>query len=180
MNRPRSPRPNRVDDVNTAICWGANMSDRRFEGDAIEHSLGLTDAPLLTARAERAIEQKGRLTPSQLVRATELLVEKCFRDILLGDIAREVGLSRQYFTKSFKATLGVTPHRWLQLYRLQKAKDLLQHSSHPIADIAIECGFADQSHLTRVFVMLTGSTPAAWRREYRSGFASETCDSVRF
>ena len=73
----------------------------------------------------------------------------------------ECGLSRKYFTNLFKATIGVTPHRWLQQYRIQKAKDLLRTSSHPIADIAIECGFADQSHLMRVFAALTGGSPAA-------------------
>jgi AraC family transcriptional regulator len=144
------------------------MNGRRFFGDAVAYGLDLIDAPLLTAPTQHALEPKGGLSPSKLSRAKELLVEKSNRDILLADIARECGLSRQYFTKSFKATLGVTPHRWLQQYRIKKAKDLLQNTSHPIADIAIECGFADQSHFTRVFVTLTGGTPAAWRREYRS------------
>jgi AraC family transcriptional regulator len=144
------------------------MNERRLSGDPIADSLDLIDAHLLTAPTQHSLEQKGGLSLSKLSRAKTLLVEKSSRDIPLADIARECGLSRQYFTKSFKATLGVTPHRWLQQYRLKKAKHLLQTTSHPIADIAIECGFADQSHFTHVFVALTGGTPAAWRREYRS------------
>jgi len=144
------------------------MNERRFSGDVIADSLDVIDAPLLTAPTQHPIEQKGGLSPSKLSRAKKLLVEKSSRDIPLADIARECGLSRQYFTKSFKATLGVTPHRWLQRYRIKKAKNLLQSTSYAIAEIAIECGFADQSHFTRVFVALTGGTPAAWRREYRS------------
>jgi AraC-like DNA-binding protein len=128
----------------------------------------LIDAHLLSAPTRHALEQKGALSPSKLSRAKKLLVEKSSRGIPLADIARECGLSRQYFTKSFKATVGVTPHRWLQQYRIKKAQDLLQNTSHRIADIAIECGFADQSHFTRVFVILTGGAPAAWRRKYRS------------
>jgi transcriptional regulator GlxA family with amidase domain len=147
---------------------GANMNERRFSGDAIADSLDLIDAPLLTAPTQHALEQKGGLSPSKLSRAKELLVETSSRDGRLAEIARKCGLSRQYFTKSFKAAVGVTPHRWLQQYRIKKAQDLLQNTSHRIADIAIECGFADQPHFTRVFVALTGATPAAWRREYRS------------
>jgi AraC-like DNA-binding protein len=175
----QSYRPNDVDNAtrlnveatfgaNEAKNHGANMNEHRFSGDVIVDSLDLVDAHLLTALTHHALEQKGVLSPSKLSRAKELLVEKSTRCVHLADIARECGLSRQYFTKSFKATVGVTPHRWLQQYRIKKAQDLLQNTSHRIADIAIECGFADQAHFTRVFVTLTGGTPAAWRREYRS------------
>jgi len=147
---------------------GANMNGRRFFGDVAAYSLELINAPLLTAPPQYALEQKGGLSRSTLSRAKQLLMEKSSRNVHLADIAKECGLSRQYFTKSFKATVGVTPHRWLQQYRIKKAQDLLQNKSHRIADIAIECGFADQAHFTHVFVALTGCTPAAWRREYRS------------
>jgi AraC family transcriptional regulator len=144
------------------------MNERRFSVDAITDNLDLIDAPLLASPTQHAPEQKGGLSPSKLSRAKELLMETSSRDVRLADIAKECGLSRQYFTKSFKATVGVTPHRWLQRYRIKKAQDLLQNTSHRIADIAIDCGFADQAHFTRVFVTLMGATPAAWRREYRS------------
>jgi AraC family transcriptional regulator len=179
MNRQQSYRPKHVDDA----AWltveatfradetknhGANMNGRRFFVDVAAYSLELINAPLLAAPPQYALEQKGGLSRSKLSRAKQLLMEKSSQKLHLADIASECGLSRQYFTKSFKATVGVTPHRWLQQYRIKKAKDLLQNTSHRIADIAIECGFADQSHFTRVFVTLTGATPAAWRREYRS------------
>jgi AraC family transcriptional regulator len=144
------------------------MNRRRFSGDAVANSLELFDVPLLTAPTQHTLEQKGGLSRSQLSRAKQLLAEKSSRAIHLANIAKECGLSRQYFTKSFKATVGVTPHRWLQHYRIKKAQDLLRNTPHRIADIAIECGFTDQAHFTRVFVTLTGTTPAAWRRHYRS------------
>ena len=179
MNRQQSRRPSHVDNAtwltveatfgtDEAKHHGANMNERRFSVDAIADSLDLIDGPLLKAPTQHALEQKGGLSPSKLGRAKELLVEKSSRGIHLADIARECGLSRQYFTKSFKATLGVTPHRWLQQYRIKKAQNLLQSTSHRIADIAIECGFADQAHFTHVFVTFTGATPASWRRQRRS------------
>jgi AraC family transcriptional regulator len=108
--------------------------------------------------------RKGGLTTAQLRRAKDILAANSGGHILLADVARQCGLSRQYFTKAFKATTGLAPHRWLQQHRIQHAKRHLSETSLPIADIAIRCGFADQSHLTRVFTTLVGLSPAAWRR----------------
>jgi AraC family transcriptional regulator len=68
-------------------------------------------------------------------------------------------------TKAFKAATGVTPCHWLQQYRVEMAMQLLGTTSLPIAEIAIECGFADQSHFTRVFTQLAGSSPGNWRKQ---------------
>lgn len=107
---------------------------------------------------------KGRLTPQQLRRAKELLASRRDGDLTLAALARECGLSRSYFLQAFRATAGCTPHRWLQRHRVATAQAMLRDSAATIAEIALLCGFADQSHMTRVFTRLTGHTPAAWRR----------------
>jgi AraC-like DNA-binding protein len=56
------------------------------------------------------------------------------------------------------------PHQWLLRRRVDKARQLLHDPSAALADVALACGFADQSHLTRVFTRLTGTGPNAWRR----------------
>jgi AraC-like DNA-binding protein len=104
--------------------------------------------------------RKGGMTQLQLRRAKEFLV----KHVQLFDVARACGLSRGHFTKSFRVATGLTPYQWLQRYRVDTAKHILLNSTTSIADIAAECGFADQSHLTRVFSRLTGDSPAAWRR----------------
>lgn len=109
-------------------------------------------------------EPKGRLNPQQLRCAKELLANRRNGDLTLASLARECGLSRSYFLQAFKATTGSTPHRWLQHHRVEMAKAMLRGSAATIAEIALLCGFADQSHMTRVFTRLTGQTPAAWRR----------------
>jgi AraC family transcriptional regulator len=53
------------------------------------------------------------------------------------------------------------------MHRVKRAKDLLRGTKRPIADIAVACGFADQSHLTRVFSKAFGISPGAWRRQWR-------------
>ncbi len=107
---------------------------------------------------------KGRMSKLQLLRAKEFLAAHAGDDISLLDAARACGLSRGHFAKAFRVSTGLTPHQWLQRHRVDKAKALLRNPRTPIADIAVACGFADQSHLTRVFSRLVGDTPAVWRR----------------
>jgi AraC-like DNA-binding protein len=109
---------------------------------------------------------KGGLTPAQVLRAKDLLASKLDGDLHVADIAKECGISRQYFIKAFKTTVGCAPYQWLQRQRVDLAKDLLGNTRMPISEIALKCGFADQSHLTRVFAALMGVPPAAWRRQH--------------
>ena len=114
-------------------------------------------------RALRSVPVGG-LAPWRARRATELLASRLQGDISVAEVAEACGLSRTYFIKAFRHTTGVTPHKWLQNHKVDRAKQLLVGSSSPIADIALACGFADQSHLTRTFTRLVGTAPAMWRR----------------
>jgi AraC family transcriptional regulator len=107
---------------------------------------------------------KGGMTRRQANRAKEFLSAHCADGLSLIDAARACGLSRGHFAKAFRVSTGLTPHQWLQRHRIDKAKHLLLNRALSIAEIAASCGFADQSHLTRVFSRLVGDTPAAWRR----------------
>jgi AraC family transcriptional regulator len=109
----------------------------------------------------------GGLSLLQQRRAKEYLAANVAGDVLLADVAKACGLSRGHFAASFARSTGLTPHKWLQRYRLQKAQTMLLECSIPIAEIAILCGFADQSHLTRVFTRHVGMSPAVWRREHQ-------------
>ncbi len=60
------------------------------------------------------------------------------------------------------------PHRWLLQRRIDQAKALLRETAEPLAEIAIRCGFADQSHFTRTFTRAAGVSPGAWRRSVRT------------
>ncbi|MDE1150015.1 MAG: AraC family transcriptional regulator [Azospirillaceae bacterium] len=108
----------------------------------------------------------GGLSAWQEARAKEFLAANLGGDIGIAQVAAECGLSRGYFIKAFRQTTGLTPYRWLMERRVAGAKDLLR-GPLPIADIALSCGFADQSHLTRVFTTMTGLPPGAWRRRFR-------------
>lgn len=113
--------------------------------------------------------RKGTLAPWQQKRATEFLVAHIDASFSIAEIAEGCDLSRSYFIKAFKETFGKTPYRWLMEYRVSKAKEMLR-SDAAIADIAVACGFSDQSHFTRVFCELTGSPPGNWRRHNRPAY----------
>jgi transcriptional regulator GlxA family with amidase domain len=114
----------------------------------------------------------GGMTRLQVNRAKEFLAGHYADDVPLTGVARACGLSKGHFIKAFRISTGLTPYRWLQRYRVDRAKDLLCTPETAIADVAIACGFADQSHLTRVFSRIVGKSPAAWRR---STSASTVC-----
>jgi AraC family transcriptional regulator len=87
------------------------------------------------------------------------------QDIPLTDLAATIGMSQYYFLRSFRQSLGITPHRYIQQQRIEQAKGLLKQREMAIADIALECGFANQTHFTKSFRQTTGMTPKAYREQ---------------
>lgn len=107
-----------------------------------------------------------RLAPWQVRRARAFIAANVAVGISTSDIGAVCGLSRSYFTNAFRRTTGETPHLCLLRHRIEKAKQLLL-GDLAIADVAVACGFADQSHLTRTFSKHSGISPGLWRRERR-------------
>jgi AraC-like DNA-binding protein len=89
------------------------------------------------------------------------------KDISVAQLAREVGLSSSYFARAFRKATGRPPHRWLLEQRIEATQSLLLNSQMSLEEIAKACGFSDQSHLTRAFTRMIGTSPGAWRRARR-------------
>ena len=109
---------------------------------------------------------RGGLATWQRRRVTELLRASLDGEVRLADLARACDLSVSHFARSFKASFGVTCHRWLTERRIERAKDLLAVTAVPLADVAIQSGFADQASFTRTFHRIVGMPPGQWRREH--------------
>ncbi|KVA22917.1 helix-turn-helix domain-containing protein [Burkholderia ubonensis] len=107
----------------------------------------------------------GRLAAWQELRAKEFLIQHLDSNVSVADVARECGLSRNYFLRAFRETTGLPPHRWLLNQRIERAKVLLLNKELPLGTVAQLCGFADQSHLTRTFSKVMGVSPGRWRLE---------------
>jgi len=106
----------------------------------------------------------GGLSAWQERAAKELIEAHIDGSLALARVAAVCGLSTSHFAHAFKASIGVAPHRWLLQRRVERAKALLA-GRESLTDIALACGFADQSHLTRVFRRATGFSPGAWRQQ---------------
>lgn len=97
-------------------------------------------------------------------RVREMIEADPGRDLSLSELAEACDLSAGHFARAFKQSMGRTPHRWLIEQRVARARLLLADTAMDLAAIALETGFSDQSHFTRVFSAHAGVTPGAWRR----------------
>ena len=94
----------------------------------------------------------------------EYLEAHMAQDISLEEMAKLVGLSQSQFARSFKTSTGMPPYKWSLDARIKRAQELLLRSREPIAVIALQTGFADQSHFTKTFRRATGATPKDWQQ----------------
>ena len=118
--------------------------------------------------------ERGGLALWQTKRACERLESDLGGKLSLQQIAAEFDLSVSHFSRAFRISTGLPPHQWLLRQRIEVAKQLMAVPNLPLSEIAISAGFANQSHLTRVFSALVGVSPAAWRREAQGAPEGET------
>ena len=85
-------------------------------------------------------------------------------DVELAELAEIAGLSRHYLIRAFRKATGMTPHAYLTDRRIDAARNMLRSGLSP-ADVALRCGFFDQSHLTKVFKARIGVTPGEFKAQ---------------
>lgn len=90
------------------------------------------------------------------------------QDMPLSRLAAVAGLSSSQLVRSFREAMGMPPHRFLRGLRIEKARELLEHTELPVIEIALACGFGQPSHFTTTFREATGLSPRAWRQARRS------------
>lgn len=95
-------------------------------------------------------------------RARDYLIAHYASDVGLEELANVAGLSRAHLIRAFRKEYHITPHSFLTDIRIRQARELLRAGGQP-AEIALECGFADQAHFTRHFKARTGLTPGQYR-----------------
>jgi AraC family transcriptional regulator len=80
------------------------------------------------------------------------------------DLAALLGMGLWTFTKKFSESFGCTPHSFITSLRVEKAKQMLMEGRYAIKQVAYDCGFSDQAHLTRVVRANLGVTPGQLKR----------------
>lgn len=106
----------------------------------------------------------GKLSSRQLNQAMEAIEASIDSPIALQTLADIAGLSRFHFLRAFKASTGLSPHQFVIAKRLAKARDLLDQSQLPIAEVARMLGFGSPAHFSKVFHAHVGMTPSEYRR----------------
>jgi AraC family transcriptional regulator len=135
---------------------------READGEAL---LGIEELSLeLLATVARAKQWKEVHRPKWLASAEEFLRAEIHRNVKLEEVAEAAGVHPIYLSRVFRRVQRQSLAAYVNQVRVQKASERMKLDATPLATIAADFGFADQSHFTRVFKKITGTTPAEFRR----------------
>jgi AraC-like DNA-binding protein len=141
----------------------AGASRGRSPEHAILHCRPRLDSIGYFRQSPSPVRSHGGLAPQVLRRVREYIDAHLAENIELEALANTAGLSRCHFARAFKQSLGTAPHCYLMQRRLERARQLIAETELPLAQIALECGFSDQSHFSRRFLQYVGVTPRSFR-----------------
>jgi AraC-like DNA-binding protein len=139
---------------------GAQRAYVEALGIALAHEL----ARLNDADASPAEDLRGGLPGWQQNKLTQYIEEHLADEVSLASLAHLVQLSPYHFSRAFKQSFGVPPHRYLTDRRVERAKRLLAQRQLSVTEIALEVGFSEASSFTAAFRKSTGETPTDYRR----------------
>jgi AraC family transcriptional regulator len=155
------------------IAWALAEEDRATSphGLLYRESLGMALAVHLLARYPAPVpEVRARLSAQTLARITEYIEAHITEDVSLLRLARVAGVSASHLRLLFKRSVGIPIHEYVIQRRVERARTLLLESELPVSQVALEAGFAHQSHMARCMRKLLGFTPSAIRARSRSPF----------
>ncbi|MFK3983213.1 helix-turn-helix domain-containing protein [Micromonospora sp. NPDC050397] len=109
----------------------------------------------------RAVEETNR----RLLRARDAMDRGYAQPLDVPALARIAYVSEAHFNRTFRATFGETPHRYLQRRRVERAMFLLRETGHPVTEICFEVGFGSTGTFSRTFREIVGRSPRQYRRE---------------
>ncbi|MGW8374424.1 helix-turn-helix domain-containing protein [Streptomyces sp. ODS28] len=114
---------------------------------------------------ERPVPEPGI---SSTARARAWALEQLHRPLTLRELAGREAMSVRTFTRRFREEAGVSPQQWLTRQRIERARQLLEHSGLPVERIAAEAGFGSAASLRAHFQSALGVSPRAYRRTFRA------------
>jgi AraC-like DNA-binding protein len=166
INRPSDPRH----DERITTC--ANLLSNACLAGAEDTLYGDSLVAAFLAATHKELNRKAASNESGLVpwqlRLAKSYIEEYFRqDISLAELAKLTRLSQSRFARGFRISTGIPPYSWALQRRIAAAQQLLASTTMPLSEVAVQVGFADQSHLTKAFRRALGATPAAWRKDQK-------------
>lgn len=116
--------------------------------------------PVDTSPVSRAVEESNR----RLLRARDAMDRAYAQPLDVPALARVAHVSPAHFIRTFRATFGETPHRYLQRRRVERAMFLLRSTDRSVTDVCLDVGFASLGTFSRTFSDVMGEPPSAYRR----------------
>ncbi len=107
-----------------------------------------------------AVEDSNR----RMLRARDAMDRAYAEPLDVPTLARIASVSEAHFIRTFRATFGETPNRYLQRRRVERAMWLLRSTDRSVTDICMDVGFASLGTFSRVFRDIVGEPPSAYRR----------------
>jgi AraC-like DNA-binding protein len=144
-------------------CVTAALQDLDSPLDDIELDELVAEIAAGLARLDRSAQRRtaSPRCSAAVAKAREFIDEAPIHTISSADLEAVSGLSRFSLARHFRVCLGTSPHRYLTMRRLERARGRML-DGNSLAETALECGFADQSHMTRHFKRAYGMSPAKW------------------
>jgi AraC-like DNA-binding protein len=121
----------------------------------------------------RAVEELNR----RMLRARDAIDCSYARPLDIPQLAQVASVSEAHFIRTFRATFGETPHRYLQRRRVERAMFLLRENPRSVTDICLDVGFGSLGTFSRTFTDIVGDTPTEYRNR-KLVFAVPTCFSM--
>jgi AraC-like DNA-binding protein len=152
-----------IDALRCAI-HSALKDERVTAEDGLRRASELLDSIDNPSRASSPIA--GGLAAWQIRKVTHFVDANLATTIRNEDLAALTRLTPSHFGRAFRNSVGECPHEFVMRRRIERAQELMLSTDANLSDIALDCGLADQSHLTRLFKRLVGESPRTWRRAH--------------
>jgi AraC-like DNA-binding protein len=119
----------------------------------------------------RAVEECNR----RMLRARDAMDRTYAQPLDVSALASIACVSEAHFIRTFRATFGETPHRYLQRRRVERSMFLLRESDRSVTDICLDVGFTSLGTFSRTFCEIVGESPTAYRKRAHVTPAVPTC-----
>jgi AraC family transcriptional regulator len=137
----------------------------RLYGESLCNALAVYLLNRYAVRSYAPVAYRGGLPGYRLRRVLDYIGDNLAEDLSLGQLAAVVDMSPHYFVELFKKSTGQTPHQYIILRRIERAKNKIADANCSIIEAGIEAGFSNPSHFARVFRKLVGTSPSGFRAE---------------
>lgn len=140
------------------------LTVKRCEPYAYDASVGLAHL-IIAELAGTPNYGEQKLKSRTLAKVLEYTAAHLSEGIQVSDLAALAGMSIGRFTSSFRASTGLTPHRYIMQERIEAVRRLLRERQYSLAEVAVRCGFSSQQHMATAIRKLIGVTPSHLRRD---------------